>query len=227
MEENNLREGIRLFCLKRWDMALTELLQIDVNMLDSKESVDLTYYLGLCYTKLGLFNDALSYLEQVVSEGTSPFRVRQCRITLAYIYTMTKRAEMAEFEIANIIKTGYESATMYAILAYALWSQKKYNRAIDLYCKILNIDANNTTALNGLGFILVDTGMDVDRGLKLCKKAVESKPDNAAYLDSLAWACFKKGETREAKNIFRKAIEIAPKQTEIRIHQRIALRENV
>ncbi|MDR2149230.1 MAG: tetratricopeptide repeat protein [Spirochaetaceae bacterium] len=225
--ERSLREGIRLFCLKRWDMALAEFLHINSRELPPRETVDLTYYLGLCYTKLGCFDDALAHLEQVVSEGTSPFRVRQCRITLAYIYTMTKRAEMAEFEIDKILKSGYESATVYAIMAYALWSQKKYNRAIELYRKILSVDINNATALNGLGYILIDTGTDIEHGLKLCKKAVAYKPNNAAYLDSLAWACFKKGEANEAKTLFRRALELAPKQTEIRIHQRIALGDNL
>ncbi|MDR2808170.1 MAG: tetratricopeptide repeat protein [Spirochaetaceae bacterium] len=225
--ERSLREGIRLFCLKRWDMALAEFLQINASQLDTKEVADLSYYLGLCYTKLGHFDDALSYLEQVVSEGYSPFRVRQCRITLAYIYTMTKRAEMAEFEIAKILKSGYESVIVYAIMAYALWLQKKYDPAIELYRKILSMDADNVTALNGLGYLLVDTGIDIERGLKLCKKAVTYKPNSAAYLDSLAWACFKKGEVSEAKVLFRKAIELAPKQTEIRIHQHIASGENI
>jgi tetratricopeptide (TPR) repeat protein len=221
-----LQEGIRLYRLRRWDLALQELLQVTTSLTDEKESSELTYYLGLCYTKLGRFDDALLHLEQVVTDGRVPMRVSQCRMTLAYIYTLTKRAEMAEFELTSLLKTGYESPTLYTTMAYAAWSQKNYKKAVELYRKALDLDENNTTALNGLGYLLVDTGSDLERGLKLCKKAVERKPQNAAYLDSLSWAYFKKGNASEAKVLIRKAIDLAPQQRDIRNHQKIIMGES-
>jgi tetratricopeptide (TPR) repeat protein len=218
--KGSLQEGIRLYRLKRWEIALQELLQVNADKFEPEENAELAYYLGLCYTKLERFDDALLYLEQVVTSSHDPLRVYQCRMTLAYIYVITKRSKMAEFELNRLANNGFESAQLYATLAYAAWSQKRYQQAVDYYEKALELDENNTTALNGLGFVLVDTDMDLLRGLRCCRKAVDLKPQSAAYLDSLGWAFFKNGELLEARTWLRRAVEAAPQQKEIREHYR-------
>ena len=214
----SLNEGIRLYRLKRWDLALAELLRIKTNRFTAEENTELAYYLGLCYTKLERYDEALLYLEQVVTSGQDPLRVYQCRMTLAYIYVITKRTKMAEFELKRLSNNGFESAQLFATLAYAAWAQKRYKQAIDYYEKALDIDGRNTTALNGLGYVLVDTNMDLSRGLRCCKKAVDLRPQNPAYLDSLGWAYFKNGELLEARTWLRRALEAAPEMKEIKEH---------
>ena len=215
---NLLNEGIRLYRQKRWDVALKEFLGIKTEKFTPEENNELAYYLGLCYTKLKRFDDALLYLEQVVTSGKDPFRIYQCRMTLAYIYVMTKRSKMAEFELHRLASNGFESAQLYATLAYAAWAQKHIPEAIDYYEKALDLDGNNTTALNGLGFILVDTEKDLLRGLRYCRKAVDLKPQNAAYIDSLGWAYYKNGEILEARTWLHRAAESAPSLKEIQEH---------
>jgi tetratricopeptide (TPR) repeat protein len=78
---------------------LQELLHVDTEDFDPGENTELAYFLGLCYTKLERYDEALLYLEQVVTAGQDPLRVYQCRLTLAYIYVITKRAKLAEFEL--------------------------------------------------------------------------------------------------------------------------------
>jgi tetratricopeptide (TPR) repeat protein len=213
-----LQEGIRLYRLKRWDLALAELLQVSADKFTPEENAELAYYLGLCYTKLERYDDALLYLEQVVTSGQDPLRIYQCRMTLAYIYVLTKRSKLAEFELHRLANNGFESAQLYSTLAYAAWSQKRGQQAVDYYEKALDIDKDNPTALNGLGYVLVDSGMDLLRGLRCCKKAVDLKPQNAAYLDSLGWAYYKNGEILEARTWLRRALEAAPAQKEIKEH---------
>ena len=64
-----LQEGIRLYRLKRWEQALKELLSVPADKLSQGDSTELAYYLGLCYTKLNKYDDALLYLEQVVTSA--------------------------------------------------------------------------------------------------------------------------------------------------------------
>ena len=215
-----LQEGIRLYRMKRWDMALKELLDANTEDFDDKDNVELSYYLGLCYTKLQKYDDALLYLEQVVTNEEDVMRIYQCRMTLAYIYVITKRSKMAEFELKRLQISGFESAMLYNTLAYAAWLQKNYKSSIQLYEKALEIDEENTTAMNGLGYILIDADLDLLRGLKLCKKAVDKKPQNAAYLDSLGWAYYKNGELVEARTWLRRALDIAPNEKDIKEHFR-------
>jgi len=213
-----LNEGIRLYRLKRWDLALVELLGVNTDRFSPEENVELAYYLGLCYTKLERYDDALLYLEQVVTSGQDVLRIYQCRMALAYIYVITKRSKMAEFELKRLANNGFESAQLYTTLAYASWAQKHFKQAIDYYEKALELDETNTTALNGLGFVLVDTDIDLLRGLRCCKKAVDLRPQNAAYQDSLGWAYFKNGELLEARTWLRRALDAAPGQKEIKEH---------
>ncbi|MDR0877917.1 MAG: tetratricopeptide repeat protein [Treponema sp.] len=218
--EGTLKEGIRLFRMKRWEMALQELLNVNTDNFDADENAELAYYLGLCYTKMARYDDALLYLEQVVTSAQDILRVYQCRMTLAYIYVITKRSKMAEFELKRLQHNGFESPQLYNSLAYAAWALKNYKSAVELYEKALDIDDNNTTAMNSLGYILADRDIDVMRGLRLCRKAVDHKPQSAAYLDSLGWAYYKSGELLEARTWLRRAVEMAPQEREIRDHLR-------
>jgi tetratricopeptide (TPR) repeat protein len=219
----SLEEGIRLFRLTRWEPALTELLKVDTDGFSAEETVDLAYYLGLCYTKLKRYDDALLYLEQVVTSSPDPLRLYQCRMTLAYIYAITGRSKLAEFELGRLVGSGFESVQMYTTLAYAACSQRHYQKAIDYYEKALELDENNSTALNGLGYILADSDLDIAKGLRLCRKAVDKKPQSPAYLDSLGWAYFKSGDTAEARIWLRRALDMAPHQKVIREHMKIVV----
>jgi tetratricopeptide (TPR) repeat protein len=223
----NLQEGIKYFQLKDWDKALKEFLSKYSDNLENDEKMEFIYYLGLCYTKLGQYSEALTFLEQVVTAGNDILRVYQCRMTLAYIYIITKRVKLAEFELNKLQQSGLESPLLYNTLAYAAWVQKKAKIAVDLYEKTLEIDTNNTTAMNSMGFILADTGADVMRALRLCRRAVDTKPQNAAYLDSLGWAYYKSGEVVEARTWLRRALELAPNEEEIKKHFKIVTGEKL
>ncbi|GMO30490.1 MAG: tetratricopeptide repeat protein [Termitinemataceae bacterium] len=215
-----MEEAVRLYNMKRWDSAMTAFLEIDTSSYKEDEKTELAYYLGLCYTKLERFNDALLYLEQVVTSNAEPLRVCQCRLTLAYIYMITRRPKMADFELERLIKSGFQSVQIYTMMAFCAWTQNDEDKAIEAYEKALEIDSLNLTAMNGLGFILVESGKDVQRGLELCKRAVNKKPQNAAYLDSLGWAYYKTGEMNEARQWLRRALDLAPKQKEISRHMK-------
>ena len=129
---------------------------------------------------------------------------------------------MAEYELGRLTSHGFESAPVYCTLAYAAWSERRYKKAVEFYERALELDRRCATALNGLGYILVDTGMDLIRGLRYCRKAVDLKPDHAAYLDSLGWAYYRNGDLPEARIWLRRALKLAPREGEIQEHIRVA-----
>jgi tetratricopeptide (TPR) repeat protein len=225
--DKRIQEGIKLFRIKNWNRAVKEFLSTDTSDFSNDEKMELAYYLGLSYTKLEKYEDALNYLEQVVTSASDVLRVFQCRMTLAYIYVLTKRIKLAEYELKRLQNAGLESPLLYNTLAYAAWVQKQNKNAIDLYEKSLEIDSNNATAMNSMGFILADTGMDIMRALRLCRKAVDTRPYSAAYLDSLGWAYYKSGEVVEARTWLRRALEIAPDESEIQKHFKIVTGEKL
>jgi tetratricopeptide (TPR) repeat protein len=225
--DSRFRKAMRLFLTRRWEGALEEFLLIDAESFDKEQKAELAYYLGLCCTKLERFNDALRYLEQVIAIDNSPLRVYQCRMIIAYVYIVTDRASLAEAELNRLQGSGLESVMLYNTLAYSAYVQKHYLGAMEYYEKALEIDNDNTTALNSLGFILADSGFDKLKGLRLCRKAVDRNPENAAYLDSLGWASYKCGNVKDARKWLRQALDIAPQEAEIKKHFKIVTGEAV
>ncbi|MCL4178216.1 MAG: tetratricopeptide repeat protein [Verrucomicrobia bacterium] len=63
-------------------------------------------------------------------------------------------------------------------------------------------------ALNYLGYMWAERGENLEEAHRFIERAVDLEPENAAYLDSLAWVLFKLGRASEALEWMRKAIEL-------------------
>ena len=87
MTGNALSEGIRLYNTNCFKDALAFFLGLPEEV--HVDSMELMYYIGLCYSKLGRYEDALLYLEQVVTAGKnqdSYFTCLQFRLTGGMAY---------------------------------------------------------------------------------------------------------------------------------------------
>jgi len=73
--------------------------------------------------------------------------------------------------------------------------------------KILEEKPDDAGALNFIGYTLVSSGKDIDRGEKLIRKALELKPEDGYILDSIGWVLHKKGMNDEALQYLEKAIQ--------------------
>lgn len=204
---DEMKNGITLYRDGQYADALLEFLEQPAG--ESANNLELAYFIGLCYARLERYEDSLVYLEQVVTADTDLVRVYQCRILLAVVYSLTGRTRLAGFELQKLLEAGYESVQVYCSLGYVSFENDDPEEAIAWYEKALQIDDANATALNGLGFILADTGGDLTRSLTMCKKAVDADPDNPAYLDSLGWVYHKLGFEKESRTFTRRALEKA------------------
>lgn len=205
-DTNILFQGIDLYNQKKYSDALAFFLALPEDSgLDSQE---IAYYLGLCYTKLKRYEDALLYLEQVVTGGGQLERVLQCRFILAVIYTKSKRKRLASFELNKLLESGYKPACVYASMAFIAWEQQEIDVALSYYEKSLELDENNVTSLNGLGYVLATENRDLTKALSCCKKAVQNSPDSAACLDSLGYVYYKLGLLKDARKYLEMAEQI-------------------
>ena len=75
---------------------------------------------------------------------------------------------------------------------------------------ILKKDPENTQALNALGYTLTDRTDRHDEALILIKKAVELKPNDPFYLDSLGWVYYRLGNLPVAERYLRQAADVQP-----------------
>ncbi len=216
-----MNEAIRLYRQKRFAEALAILL--DLHVKESEEGV-LSYYLGLCYTHLGKFDEALLYLEQVIASDLGFLQVYQSRMIMGYIYAVTGRNRLAEFELNRLLEDGYESAKVYAALAYAMYAQRKTAPAIAHLERALSIDSGNVNALNSIGYILAENDIRLDYALECCTRAVRSAPENPSYLDSLALVYRRMGNLSESKQTYERAVRLSGGKGEIVDHYKDLLR---
>ncbi len=209
--KGSLTRALKNYKAKRYENALKELLSLDK---DPMEFPDIAYYLGLCYTRLEQFDDALIYLEQVVTSDSDILHKYQSRMILSYIYTITKRLSLAQFELTSLLEEGYESAQVYTALSFIAYKQNSLDKSKEYLELAVSLDPQNPNTLNSLGYILAEEGKDAAKAVTFCKKAVLIKPDNPAYLDSLGWAYFKMGNMEEARTFLRKALNLTSGEKE-------------
>lgn len=217
---DTLQNGISMYRKGDYNGALTFFLSLPE---DSEiDSMNLAYYIGLCYAKMKRYDDALLYLEQVVTGGSEIDRVLQCRYVLAVIYANSGRKRLAEFELNKLLESGYKPASVYSSLAYVAWKQDDVQKSLDLYKKAIEIDPENSTALNGMGYVLACENRDLTKALSFCKKALSKSPNSPACLDSVGWIYMKLGLMEDAFKYLNKAQEKLPDNEEIAEHLRIA-----
>lgn len=86
---------------------------------------------------------------------------------------------------------------------------KMFEKAITLTPKDDAEDAANT--MNYLGYMWLEEGRHLDKAGELIRKANELQPDKAAYVDSLGWWHYKKGEFAQAVVELERALALLEK----------------
>lgn len=223
-----LKNGIQLYRSGKYSDALTFFLSIPIqkNEENSYLVTELAYYIGLTYARLNQYDEALLYLEQVITDNTNMERVTQCRFSLGIIYSLTGRKKLADYEIAQLIDDGYEKAEVYAARAYLEWENKNTSLALEYYEKALHKNPLCLSALNGLGYVLACAGRDLTRALSLCKRAIDLNPSSPAFMDSVAWVYYKLGLLNEAVTYIQRAYRANDSHPEIRAHYNKIIQES-
>ncbi len=84
--------------------------------------------------------------------------------------------------------------------------------------RVLAQEPDNATALNNLGYFLIERNEKLSEALSLIQGAVRAEPFNSSYLDSLGWAYFKLGKLDEAERHLTEAAKRDSTSTTIQEH---------
>ena len=87
--------------------------------------------------------------------------------------------------------------------------QDKATEAEQAFRRALDLDKNNPSVLNYLGYMLADRNMKLEEALAMVKKAVDTDPTNGAFLDSLGWVYFKLDRLDLAEQFLKRAVAFA------------------
>jgi len=160
---------------------------------------------AVCLAHLGRMGEARQRVERLRAQ----YRERQPRIKVVLTQVEVERAG-GEFRRALKVLGD-------AIEAYPEASQLRYQRSLiaaqlerfelargDLEW-ILEREPDNGRALNALGYMLADRGLELERARAMIERALEQTPEQAATLDSMGWVLYKQGHAQEAIKYLRKA----------------------
>lgn len=101
--------------------------------------------------------------------------------------------------------------------AVLLDSAGRTREAIKQLESLLAVRPDDGHVLNALGYTLADRQRELARAERLIRTALEQRPDNAAFIDSLAWVRFRRGDARGAEPLLARAWQLS-REPEIAAH---------
>lgn len=97
--------------------------------------------------------------------------------------------------------------------------KKMIHKVLSQFEKAIALGNDDSVYLNYYGYTLIDEEIDIQKGIKVVKKALLQQPDNAYYLDSLAWGYYKEGQCEKAYEVMKRVVdEEGLKEKEIHKH---------
>lgn len=156
----------------------------------SKES-NILVHIGYIYGTLGKYSRAYDYfLKAVKSDTENP----GAYFFWGLVQIWEGKNSAARDNILRAISIKNDEETYYFYLAVAYEKLNEIDKSIANLKLAINYNKNSARSYNYLGYIYADKNMNIDEGLTLVQKALDIEPENGAYLDSLGWIYYRKGD---------------------------------
>ena len=192
----------------------------------AKSTNPLLFYSDIARAQAGLkrYDDALRSTDRgrdVAGDKKLLFEILRVRIL-----AMAERYETAETECQALLKANdraEEILELRYLLSNVYSAAKQHAKAEDQLQLILKIDPFNATVNNDLGYLWADQGKNLDVAEDMIRKAIDldrtqrrksadysadEDKDNAAYMDSLGWVLFRRGDIDGARKELERAITL-------------------
>ncbi|MFH1519068.1 MAG: tetratricopeptide repeat protein [Candidatus Omnitrophota bacterium] len=187
--------------LNEAETVLKEAKQIDPDNLDIHLALIFVY--SYSEKNQELEEEYESFLKQAHKEKPKDIGISAY---LAQFYFHKKRPQEAIKIYEKILETNPDYVEAFFWLGFLYDERGQREKALETWEKGRVLDSSFTPILNCLGYTYAEEGINLDLAEELVKKALEKEPENGAYLDSLGWVYFKKGEIEKAKEHILKAI---------------------
>lgn len=146
---------------------------------------------------------------------------RETYIALAQVSEKAKRyTEMAQAidEAEKLSDSKDDKETIYFMRGAMYEKMKKFDLAEAEFRKVLEMNPQNSSALNYLGYMFADRNIKLPEALQMITKALDREPGNPAYLDSLGWVFFRLGRLPEAETNLKASLEKMSKDPTVHDH---------
>jgi tetratricopeptide (TPR) repeat protein len=177
-----------------------------------KSDPGLVLRLAYYYTQSNRYPKAISMLEKALKKWPDNTDIMYF---LALGYDDTGKTPKARVLLKTLLEKAPDNAD--ARMEYAVICERENDMpdAEKSFRYLLKKNPANANVLNYLGYALADRGMELDEAQVMISSAVALDPGNGAYLDSLAWVEFKRGDTAAAKLDIKKAVKAIDDDSEV------------
>ncbi len=156
--------------------------------------------------------EARALLDDLARGGTGG------RVLAADVYQRLEAYADSIALLEEVLAAEPQSAEARFRLGAAYERTGRRGEAIAAFRELLRQRADFAPALNYLGYMLAERGESLEEAVRLTQRAVDLDPDNGAYVDSLGWAHFQRGQLAEARRFLERAAGLEPADATVHEH---------
>ncbi|MCK4618548.1 MAG: tetratricopeptide repeat protein [Desulfobacterales bacterium] len=174
---------------------------------DSKFYQNSVIQISFLYRDLGKIREAINFLENLIENVPDK---PELMFYLASFYEENEEFYKAEKVLKKAIKIDPENIELHFSLGvvYDKWDKKE--AAIESMKTVISLEPHNANALNYVGYIYAELGINLDEAERFIKEALKHMPDDGYITDSLGWVYYRKGRYKDALKLLKKAVDLAP-----------------
>lgn len=133
------------------------------------------------------------------------------KTTFAYLILILRdqhKYEEAEDLLRDALDDDPKNESFLFNLGLILEDLKKHREAQEIMEQVLQINPKNSDALNYVAYGLAEAGADLDRAFRLITEALQSKPRDGYFLDTLGWVYYQQGKYADAVQVLADAVQV-------------------
>ena len=175
--------------------------------------------------RLHRFDEAVKQADEGIKEAgdTELVRMKCLRISVLALKGDLQQAETESQTLLDGPISPSDVVDIRHLLSDIYTSSKQIAKAEEQLQWVLRFDPNHVGANNDLGYLWADQGKNLKEAEEMIRKALEldrqqrkrsvnilqeEDKDSAAYVDSLGWVLFRKGQVEEARKELERAISL-------------------
>lgn len=167
--------------------------------------------------------DALKLLAKARGKFKTSFLL-EFYTALAHSRTKDYAASIKHFTAAELLAKRDEPERLTALFFFqagtAYERHKDFKQAENYFRQSLRLAPDFAEALNYLGYMWAERGENLVEAKEMIEKALKLEPENAAFLDSMAWVLFKLKQPKEALGFQLKALKLQ-KEPDATLHDHL------
>ncbi|MHC4608991.1 MAG: sulfatase-like hydrolase/transferase, partial [Planctomycetota bacterium] len=149
----------------------------------------------------------------------------ELQLALAGLHLRLGQAARARDCVQRAYEIAPDRVDVVGALAAALEQALEIDEAVRLLDDYYRAHPDDFIAANNLAWVLARQGRDLDRALKLARRAAGRSPGSATVSDTLGWVYHLRGDKEMAIHFLERAAGIVPRDATYQYHLAVAYRE--